>query len=498
MLNDLEVAAAWATTPRPDRTAEAGEARRFDLRLRDVWKYARPRDRFRVLAEDRALAIVGHGTELAPDRRGKHAVPDLRAKMCTGHVFGQTGRLQLSKKHDRAWQESVMGLYQEVRDVVAQVLGYDLFLFYGSLLGAVREGTVIGHDVDFDAAYVTELTHPRAAALELQALGLLLVDRGYHVRCAHTSLHVYSRDGSGTRIDVFHTYFDAEGVLCLPFGMAGTIDVTAAQWNGTTEIDFCGRRALIPANPEQMAELLYGSGWRSPQPGFDWGRERTKRDWRGVLSVVDVQEVYWADFYAHHKFEGGSSFFEAVNDRPDLPATVIDLGCGDGRDSLAFGTTGRTVIGLDQSKVGVRHAVQRASELGLDHRVSFVPCDFSYGDRLAAELRSLVDGTESQVLFYLRFVLQAIPANVQEVLLTEIADVARPGDLLATEFRTDKDKNRPKTYGSHFRRFQNGPAFTRNLADRFCFSVLAEDEGTGLSSYRDENPELYRVIARKR
>ena len=151
---------------------------------------------------------------------------------------------------------------------------------------------------------------------------------------------------------MFHTYFDAEGVLCLPFGMAGTIDVTAEQWKGTTEIDFCGGRALMPGNAEQMAELLYGSGWRSPQPGFDWARERTKRDWRGVLSVVDVQEVYWADFYAHHEIEGGSSFFEAVKDRPDLPSTVIDLGCGDGRDSLAFGTAGRTVIGMDRVKGG--------------------------------------------------------------------------------------------------------------------------------------------------
>ena len=196
VLNDLEVAAAWATTPRMDRTTDAGEARRFDLRLRDVWAYAGPGDRFRVMAEDRALAIVGHGTELAPDS-GKHAVPALRAKMAAGYVFGQTGRLQLSKKHDIAWQTSVMGLYQEVREIVAQALGYEIFLFYGSLLGAVREGTVIGHDVDFDAAYVTTLTHPRAAALELQALGLLLVDRGFHVRCAHTSLHVYSRDGWG-------------------------------------------------------------------------------------------------------------------------------------------------------------------------------------------------------------------------------------------------------------------------------------------------------------
>ena len=280
--------------------------------------------------------------------------------------------------------------------------------------------------------------------------------------------------------------------------MAGTIDVTAEQWEGTTEIDFCGGRALLPGNAEQMAELLYGSGWRSPQPGFDWARERTKRDWRGVLSVVDVQDVYWADFYARHEIEGGSGFFETVVGRPDLPSTVIDLGCGDGRDSLAFGAAGRTVIGMDRSRVGVRKAAQRTTELGLSDRVSLVICDFSYSDRLAVELRTVAATTEGSILFYLRFVLQALPANVQEVLLGVMADVARPGDLLAAEFRSDKDEKRPKTYGAHFRRFQNGPAFGRDLADRFGFSVLEEHEGTGLSPYRREDPELYRVIAKKR
>ena len=224
--------------------------------------------------------------------------------------------------------------------------------------------------------------------------------------------------------------------------MAGTIDVTAEQWEGTTEIDFCGGRALLPRNAHQMAELLYGSGWRSPQPGFDWTRERTKRDWRGVLSVVDVQEVYWANFYAHHEIEGGSSFFLTVNARTDLPATVIDLGCGDGRDSIAFGAAGRTVVGLDLSKMGLGNARRRITELGLHDRVNFVTCDFGYSDRLAAKLRTVVDSADGTVLFYLRFVLQAIATDVQELLLGVVADVARPGDLLAAEFRTDQDEKR--------------------------------------------------------
>ena len=497
MLNDLEVSAAWATTARPDRTATDGEARRFDLRLHDVWAYAGTSDTLRVLADDRPLPIVGHGTWLSPERSGKHTPATLRAKLSSGHIFGQTGRLQLSKKLDLSWQAAAIGLYGEVRAIVAEALGYDVFLFYGSLLGAVREGTVIGHDVDFDAAYVTTQTNPRAAALELMELGLLLVDRGYHVRCAYTSLHIYSRDGSGNRIDLFHTYFNDRGLLCLPFGQAGTIDVPHSDWRGTKEIDFCGGRALVPANDEQMAELLYGSGWRSPQPGFDWARECTKRDWPGVLSVADVQEVYWADLYSHHEFTDASTFFAKVSSMPDLPSTVVDLGCGDGRDSLAFASTGRAVLGVDGSSVAVRNAARRAAEQGLEHRVRFVVCDLGYVDRLSAEVGKAVEAGDGNVLFYLRFVLHAVPAKTQALVLQVLSELARPGDLLAAEFRTEEDENRPKTFGSRYRRFQNGPAFGRDLTEKYGFTVVDEEAGTGLAPYKREDPALYRVVARK-
>ncbi len=253
--------------------------------------------------------------------------------MSEGFVFGQTGRLQLSKKLDPAWQASVMGLYKELRDILAKEYSYDLLFFYGTLLGAVREGTVIGHDVDFDAAYISAHTDPRAAALELKHMGLLLIDRGYQVKCAHTALHVYARDGSGLKVDIFHTYFDANDVLCLPFGSAGSVDIMRSEWKGTTEIDFCGSRGLVPAEPERFAEMLYGSGWRSPQPGFDWERDRTKRDWPGVLTVADKEEVYWANFYAHTEFDNGSTFFEKVKARPELPGTSSTSAAVDGRDS---------------------------------------------------------------------------------------------------------------------------------------------------------------------
>ena len=100
------------------------------------------------------------------------------------------------------------------------------------------------------------------------------------------------------------------------------------------------------------------------------------------------------------------------------------------------------------------------------------------------------------VLFYLRFFLHSIPEGLQDSLLEVIGNCARPGDTLAAEFRTEEDESASKVHGQHYRRFQNGPAFGDQLRDR-GFAVLHEEEGTGLSPYKGEDPVLYRVIARR-
>ena len=54
----------------------------------------------------------------------------------------------------------------EVLTVLSSDLGVPSFLAYGSLLGAVRSGHLIGHDMDIDLAYLSEATTPADAMLE--------------------------------------------------------------------------------------------------------------------------------------------------------------------------------------------------------------------------------------------------------------------------------------------------------------------------------------------
>ena len=483
--------------PRDDRRNSRQQIRTFSFRVRGIWPYLSKKNRVTIRVNGAPLPIFGHGMFLTPPSNGDQTLDDLRQKLENGYLLSQYGVVQLSKKLDVEWQKQVMGLYTETRQFLADRFGYDMWFVYGTLLGAVREGGYIGHDVDFDAAYVSRHTSGPDAARELQDIALTLIDAGYSVDCMRSCLHISRPDESEERIDLFHTYFDEFGKLQFPFGIAGEGEISQDDWQGTKEIDFPGGSGLVPVNAEQVVALMYGDDWRKPKPGFNWNLDRTSNAEEGTLSIEQRGKVYWTNFYAHMEYTEGSSFFEFVNARPETPHVVLDIGCGDGRDSCAFGAAGRTATGLDQSEVGVEHARAHAARSNVEDRVSFEVCDVGEAERLAALLSARIAASDEPVLFYLRFFLHSIPEQVQETLMGVIRDQARPGDHFAAEFRTDKDEDNTKVHGQHYRRFQNGAAFGERLAGDYGFTLLHEEEGTGLSPYKGEDPVLYRVIARR-
>jgi hypothetical protein len=497
-LNDIKLAGTLASLGEASGDTDANETRRFRFALHDVWRFARTRDRFTVTADGHPLRIEVSGSDhLRPKQDGPRTPARLRQRMANGYIFDQFGKLRLSKKLDTEWQQNVMALFAAVRGFAKERFDYEIFLIYGSLLGAVREGGFIGHDIDLDAGFICRATDGPGAAAELRELAFGLIDAGYVVESFRTHLHV--TDSAGTRIDVFHLYFDKADQLCLPFGIAGTTTVTRADWRGVEDFDLPGGRGAVPVNKEQFVEHLYGTDWRSPKPGFHWPHDRTGRAEEGRLPQQMHEEIYWANFYAHANHAGGSTFFDFVNGRSDTPNVVIDVGCGDGRDSFAFGAAGRSVTGLDRSHVAVAYAERHARELGLGDRVRFRSVDVSDTERLSDLVREVVDSSpDAPVLYYLRFFLHSIPEEVQDALLGVIESLARPGDMFAAEFRTDQDQARKHVHRKHYRRYQNGAAFGAALREQRGFDVLYEQESTGLSPYREEDPMLYRVIARRR
>jgi hypothetical protein len=475
----------------------SGDVRVFRFPLEDLWDFVGPGNRISVRLGTRRLPIAGHGMYGVPDEAGASSVEELRRRLDTGEVFSRSGALQLSKSLDVDWQAAVLKLYARLRAELQQAVGADAFFMYGTLLGAIRENGFIGHDLDFDSAFVSTHHDAAAAARDLQKTAFALIDGGYAVRAGATSLQIADPAEPGVRINLFHLYFDESGALQFPHGIAGTGTLTESDWAGVREVEFAGAAGLVPAEAEAVLEHVYGAGWRAPNPGFSWARDRTSQATDGFLPPAVVEEIYWADFYARTVYTSGSTFFELVDARDDLPATVVDIGCGDGRDSYAFAGAGRAkVTGLDRSHVGVRQATKKAEQMGFGGRLSFSACDVGDAAKLRATLQAARNGDEPMA-FYARFFLHSIPEEVQRTLMGVVSECARPGDYFAAEFRTDKDEAIEKVHGNHYRRFQNGPAFGRSLRETYGFSPLIEQEGNGFSPYKGEDPQLYRVIARR-
>ncbi|MGL5809092.1 MAG: hypothetical protein ACRCYQ_04015, partial [Nocardioides sp.] len=220
------------------------EVRTFSFKIREIWAYLGPRTPVTVRVGGRPLPIYRHGMFLSPPRRGRKQLDDLRTLIDDGYVLMQSGKIALSKQLDTTWQSTVTAVYERTRRIVREAYGYEPFLCYGTLLGMVREGGYIGHDVDFDAAYISRHRTGEEARQELVDIALLLIENGLRVDCRSTVLHVWDPALANYRIDLFHTWFDTDGLLRFPFGIAGTTTFGEAQWKGTRPITFPGGTGL--------------------------------------------------------------------------------------------------------------------------------------------------------------------------------------------------------------------------------------------------------------
>lgn len=78
-------------------------------------------------------------------------------------------------------------------------------------------------------------------------------------------------------------------------------------------------------------------------------------------------KVPYDKFYEEEEYFGNPlkdliQFFDEYNKK----GTVLDLGCGQGRDSIALSKMGYNVTGVDISEVGITQLMEKADKLDLD------------------------------------------------------------------------------------------------------------------------------------
>ena len=195
---------------------------------------------------------------------------------------------------------------------------------------------------------------------------------------------------------------------------------------------------------------------------------------------------YWNKAYRTEHMPLIPSQFAAftLNELNSEEVKILDIGCGNGRDSRFFGSFNKIVLGVDASPT----VIEMNEDTNDNPNVSFKICDFS------EDITKLIE--EEYDVIYSRFFFHAISEEMEEKVFQETIKVIKPGARLFAEFRTDRDTKRIKIAPKHFRRYIQSEVFVQRL-ETFDFSIEYICEGIGYAKYKDEDAHVCRVIAKK-
>lgn len=261
-------------------------------------------------------------------------------------------------------------LLDTIEDVLASLreIGIQAFPAYGTLLGAVRNGALIGHDSDADLAYVSELTNPVDLIRESYRIDRHLRDRGYSVQ-RHSGfamkIYVLEEDGSERGLDIFGGAH-IDGMLYVMGEISADFGRDRVYPLGTCSLE--GRTLPAPADADGWLEITYGPNWRVPDPAFHFGtpastRRRFDGWFRGTRRFRDDWDGFWKRQSDAPSGEP-SAFARWVDECEPDDTTVVDIGSGLGADTIWHAANGRRAVGLDFSHSAQLYAQDWAESSG--------------------------------------------------------------------------------------------------------------------------------------
>jgi hypothetical protein len=212
---------------------------------------------------------------------------------------------------------------------------------------------------------------------------------------------------------------------------------------------------------------------------------------------IEGNQQYWNNFYKEFQKYTPSQFCVSVI--TDLPqdAVIVELGSGNGRDSLYFASQGFTLLALDLSEVAVE-ACQHYCEAQDLETALFVQADLTDANAVARAVeKARVKSASGALVFYSRFVMHSLDDAQQRSFLQALCSCSYPGDVIYFEFRSTGDGSLEKHFGGHYRRYVNTNEFEDDLENIAGFGVVYSITGQGMAKFKEEDPIVCRIIAEK-
>jgi len=204
---------------------------------------------------------------------------------------------------------------------------------------------------------------------------------------------------------------------------------------------------------------------------------------------------YWSAYYAKRlgsiEHTTPSPFADyLVNEGLITDADLIELGCGNGRDSIFFAKSGAMVTAIDQ-------CTNTTEILNRIHNIDSYSADFTQLPKRKSE--NLFN------LIYSRFTMHSIDEEGENRTIKWAYENLEKGGSFCIEARTindpmcglgeDKGGN-IWFHENHHRRFIDAEVFKLKL-ENAGFSISFFKEDSGFAKYKEEDPIVLRLIAKK-
>lgn len=219
--------------------------------------------------------------------------------------------------------------------------------------------------------------------------------------------------------------------------------------------------------------------------------------------AIEDTAKYWQEFYTTHNLRSEPSPFArwCLDNSLGGRKKILELGCGNARDTFAFLLHGFPVIAVDGCEVAISENVEHYTTRSPHAEGYFIALNF-------AEIRNLHQVAKESVAqvdtLYTRFVLHAIPEQLEDEILKFGYDLLPPGGIMLHEFRTIRDPlmqqgdvlSASERMTSHYRRFLDPDSFRAKLKQQ-GWREKYFIESNGLAVFEDEDPVVARIVVEK-
>tara|TARA_Y100000590_G_scaffold456882_1_gene608349 strand:+ start:899 stop:1525 length:627 start_codon:yes stop_codon:yes gene_type:complete len=170
---------------------------------------------------------------------------------------------------------------------------------------------------------------------------------------------------------------------------------------------------------------------------------------------------------------------------------IIDLGCGNGRDTVFFLKRKIYCIGIDKSKI----VIKKNKKNNILYKEHFLFHDFS---KLSFNKLS-----KKKFSVYLRFSLHSLNLKEENSLIKNLSK-SKKLEYIFIETRTIFDElygvgkkiSKNEFYSDHYRRFINPKEIKKKLSKNF--DIIYFQCRKNFAKYKKENPKILRIICKKK